>query len=597
MTSLWLTTAALWVGFTLTILSTRFDLVRLREVAAGVAALGLVVVARAMRRGWRPGPPDLRIMGILAAQFGLLVLATLGEAAGTRAFLFVQLVVLTGIGWLAWAETRGRSLQPAAAAPPDPALMRVGFAACLVVAAALVAGFWVANNQPLVAAVEELLYRIQARAIAGSLPRYVVDPETLQAFQLPWIAYSPGTLVPQSAAAWPLLLAGAMRIGIEPWVGLSLTMVNLALTILVGSRLFGPKGGLLAGAFFAVNPLVARFGPTYLAHAATLTLLLGAMMLLFAAERRPRESGRRMATEMGAGALLAAAILMRPLGATLIVLALVSWIVLRRPVGERAASATIRRVLVGGVPLIALFVLADGFSLGGPLRAGHELVAASVVSAREITPLYAATTELLKGSWFSFGAVGIFAGVGLLLLCGIRPPLHATLPFLLLPAAGLLLSDETVRLYHDAVPFLAFGFAWSLLEIGRRDVNLARTAGALTVAGALSVSTLLLLRMSRVETVPHSVHAAVEAARAQQGPILLIVPVGTPEYIVTRLWVYNLDGVGGGVVVARETNPHTIAMVRQRFAGRRALVIESDRNGGWQLRPVERGLHVATGGR
>jgi hypothetical protein len=277
---------------------------------------------------------------------------------------------------------------------------------------------------------------------------------------------------------------------------------------------------------------------------------------------------------------------MRPFGAAVMSLSIVLWLHLRAGQGSAVPGRTLPRLAIGAVPLVAMFMLADGFSFGSPFRRTHAALFPDGVPLRNLNVLSASVSEALKATWFSFGALGAFAVAGALILSGVRSPLRTAWPFLLLPVLAVTLVGGSVGTYHVIVPFVALGFAWSVLELRQRDASLARAACVLTLAGALAVSTLLLYSLGRLDVLPARLHATVEAGQARWGRLLVVVPIGTPEPVITRLWTYNVDGTRGDVVVALETNPVTNRLLLHRFADRQAVMLRPAADGEWRLDPV-----------
>lgn len=586
MIRMWASLVILWACFVLGILSTRFSVLRLRTLVAGGLAFALTLMVRGLLRGWRPSFPSPAVIALLAGQGLLILMSGLYQAPGARAFGVASMALLTGVGWMVWIETRARPVTGETPAVSNRAAL-MGFCVCMVVAFALMVGFWRADNAPLVASQDEVMFRIQASALAHGTDLFRVDPEVLGAFRLPWVAYGADSLIPQSASGWPLLLSAGMLLGVGPWVGLTLTLANVALTAVIGRILWGGRAAVLAAAFVAFNPLIVRFGPTYLSHAATLTFLLGATLLLVTALSRPADEGKRLLAEIGAGVLLGLAMVMRPVGASSIGFAVLAWLHLRDGEAHRhLASRTLPRLAIGGLPVLSLFVLADGFSLGWPLRWSHGELFAGAMPSADVGVLSLGVAEALKASWFSFGGLGLFALGGLLVLSGVRPRWRVIAPFLLLPFLAILLIGGAVSTYHGLVPFLGLGFAWSVLELRRRDAALARAACAFTLAGALATSTLLLYSMGRLDRAPMEMHELIASAQDRWGRLLVFVPIGTPAPVTSRLWSYNLDGVRGDVVVALETNPVTNREVLERHVGRQVVILRDTEDGSWTLDPL-----------
>jgi hypothetical protein len=122
-----------------------------------------------------------------------------------------------------------------------------------------------------------------------------------------------------------------------------------------------------------------------------------------------------------------------------------------------------------------------------------------------------------------------------------------------------------------------------VLELYRKNRSLAVSVGALSLAGSLTSAVLLLAAVQRGDPLSAQLHERIQAERASRGPVLVFVPDDAPAGVLVRVWSYNVDGIDGDVVVARETDPVTNARVLERFAERDALVIRTGSTGSWRL--------------
>lgn len=578
--------AGLWLCFGLTIIGSRFDSFRVRSAAFAALLLALIVLGRAVHRGWRPrfSIPLAVLLGIQG--FGI-VLASLSASAETRLYTAGTLLVLTGVGWLAFVEMRASGARDEGADIVEPVPQSAILLLPVLAVLAMALAFHETLSLPLISSVDEMLYRMQARMLAGGAASFAVAPDLIPLFQLPDVAYSPNSIVPQSAPGWPLVLAAAVGGGIESGLAVALTVANVLLTAFIGRRIFGHLGGLLAAMFVAVNPIILRYGPTWHPHAATLTLLLLATLMLLLALENARSPGQRLCLQVGAGAVLALALLMRPFTAVALAIAIIAWTHLRTDLDVRERRVSLFRVVAGSLTVLLVWQALDAWYFGTPLRSGHQpsgLVGGGALES---------AAELMKASWFSFGAAGLFATAGLLIHFRIRPAASASLPFLLLPVWNFASRGSDVRLYYELIPFAGLAFAWAMLEVHRRAARAATAFSALTLGGALAVSCLLLASFGRVDSAPRDLHALVEHAVASHGRILVIVPARTSSDVMAQLWGYNITGLDGPVVVARDAGSPATSQLLDRYRDRRQVVLLRVGEDRWMLWPVTTATELA----
>lgn len=583
--------------FALAAVGPTFDLVRLRSVLLIAGLPVAVILARAVSRGWRPGL-SARISAIVALQLGLVVLVHSAQPAATRTYESLGLLLATGVGWLAWIElfaarTRRPALHGASWADRVPA------AAPLVLALLLGLLFHSAIEGELVSTTDEILHRMQARALAAGSPAFAIDVALQPSFQLPLASWRDEGLVSQYAPGWPLLLSVAYAFGVERAAALVIGLLNIVLTQRIGTRIAGRGAGIIAACFVALHPIVLRYGPTFLPHAATLFFLLTACLALLEASQRAA-AGRagEDALTIAAGLLLGAAVLTRPLTGAAIGLSIVVWIHLRN--GRQAGDlfAAVPLLLIGALPAVLTWAIYHDWAFGSPFVSGAAIMQAflsdagvaerTVVDAAAIAVMpengaaqYFGQVQLgiantLRASWATFGVLGAFAFLALLTSAGVRFRLRAVLPFVILPVLHLLYFHSSYpRLHLELMPFVGIGIGWAFVELRRLDVRIATAMVSLVLAGNIVV-TASLLRMLRTEAAESSVlYTAVSQARVRHGQVLVIVPRDAPDHVVARLFTYNLDGMGGDVVVAREAGTAANLRLLERFRAYTPVVLRT----------------------
>lgn len=580
-----LTAIAIWAFFTLAIVSSRFGGVPLRLVAAASALFAATVVAHAIRRDRRLRIPPA-VVALLILQVGLILVAAYRQDPRLTVYALEEQLLLTMPGWLLCAFVRP---DPHRALPDwvQRLLNPWTLVAICAVGISLIVAFRIALDAPLRIELEETLIMMRARDLADGVSRYAVSPGIASAFQIPGVEYMPGTIVARSAPGWPLALSGAYRLGLEHWLSTVLTIVTIGLTAWLGFRLHGRAAGLLAAAAMAVNPLTVRFGPTYLGHALTLLLVLLGTHGLLAAEKEARHG-----YAFAAGAAFAAAILVRPLSAFTLLLAVGLWILLR----SDHPAAPLRRIgpgaMVGMAAVVLTFSIWEPGILTQALRTDHFFRWVAYLPGIGPEPeITLATGELLKVTWFSFGAVGAFALGALLVLTDIRPDWRIVLAFGIVPLGLVLLRRPLVGEYTELAPFLALAFAWSVIELRRRHARLAVATAGLILVSSLGASALLLARINRVNALAADLHTAIGAAQSGD-PMLVLLAPNAPLDVMGRLWAYNIDGMRGDVVVGRRTTPQADLQLLAQFPDRRFF--ELVRVGGhWRLEPLLTGVEHA----
>lgn len=599
--------------FTLATLGPRFDFVRLREVLLLAGLVGAIVVGRAFARGWRPRPSP-PFIAILAAQATVLALA-LPSADGAVAYEVIEWVLATGLGWLVWIELLAARPLPSRPLDPERWIGSVLPVAPLILGIVLSVIYHTAVDGELVSTIDEILYRMQARALAAGSPAFALDPAVQANFVLPQAIIGENGLVSQYPPGWPVILAAAYVLGLERAAAVVLGLVNIVLTQRIGTRVGGRMVGLIAATFMALHPMVLRYGPTYLAHSATLLLLLLATLALLESQSRGMD-GRRGAAALllMAGLLIGGAALVRPLTGVSVGFSIVLWTHLRDTDGPPVWGPVLRAapfLVLGALPMVGLWAAYHAWVFGDPFTSGYVAVNGELhdlgfgtrgfrihevdgvrLETVEFTPAVAlrqGADVLLRVGWVTFGVAGPFALAGVLWSAGIRLRVRTILPFLVLPLAHLGYWYAHPRFHFELVPFFGIALGWLFLELSRRDGRLATALVTLVLLGNTVIAAAL-LRMVRTEAaVTETLHATVSEARIRGGPLLVFVPREAPVHVVARLFSYNLDGVGGDVIVAREADPESNERLLRRYPGYRPFLLDEGPGVSYRLEPLAPG--------
>lgn len=221
---------------------------------------------------------------------------------------------------------------------------------------------------------------------------------------------------------FPLLIAGLYWLGLGPIsvqvLNAVLAAASAGLVVLIGSRLFGPRTGTLAGILVVASPLMVERMIWPMTEAATISLSLLATWLVI----RYADSGRTLPLALS-GLVLGLAYLARPTTAVLVgVLGLGTWLLARDRRRRRAGVAALLLGTVACAAPITIYSLVTRGSLSysgqtylysvykdpevmelgfnGPLPTAGEFIAANpglVMGA--ITETFAAYARLLFLEW------------------------------------------------------------------------------------------------------------------------------------------------------------------------------------------------------
>ncbi|MEU6357312.1 glycosyltransferase family 39 protein [Streptomyces sp. NPDC047072] len=345
-----------------------------------------------------------------------------------------------------------------------------------------------------------------------------------------------------------LLLHGLFRIAgdTDPLLVLRLPSV-LAIAVaagtlaLLGSRLAGPRAGLLAGLVFAVLPPVQRYAQEGRSYALVCALVIWATYLLVrAADRR--------GPWLPYGMVMLTACLLHEFAVLVLPAHLLA--VLHRT-ALRAALA----VCVGLAPL-------------------------AVLSSRQ-------SEQVAWIGGLGVGALAGFAGVGAVgvacaILLGSRPVTRLAVPLTILPALVLILLTPLKPLYVDR--YVLYGHAGTALLLGAALDDLPRRAGrvrtvALLAAGAALLSLLpvaLHLRTPQSRTDDATAVAGAIGAMDADGVL----------YLPSRRRVWSLTALSGLVDVALARTPTASAtlygteaapsVIRARMLATARIVVVED---------------------
>ncbi len=305
-----------------------------RAIGVGILVLPLLAIPR-----WVGAPdrgPDWG-MHAWAWLIGILVVTVAGALVGRLA----RTVQWRAPEWPAWGDT----------------VLVGGLAVLLTGAAAYTMRVAFAANPHLI---DEVAQLFQARVFSsGSVAAPAPQPPEFFLFANTWITGA--GWVSQFPPAHSIALAIGMVLRAEWLVNPLLGGGGVVLVYVTTRGMFDAPTARIAAFLWAASAWVLFMSATYMNHALSVTLVLGAWACVFA----PAPGVRHY---LGAGLLLGAALATRPLDAVAGALPLLVYLGLaRRP---RAVAG----LAVGGLPLVLALGYYNWRLFGGPLDLGYTLL-------------------------------------------------------------------------------------------------------------------------------------------------------------------------------------------------------------------------------
>ena len=318
---------------------------------------------------------------------------------------------------------------------------------------------------------------------------------------------------------WPLALAGALRLGMPPWlVNPCLGVLSLVVLFAIGRRLHGPRVAAAATFLVAISPFFLFHAGSFFSHTFT------SVLVLVAAYAAVRSDDGRAWWPLLAGFAIGWAVLARYLTGVVCALPVVFLLLQRRGRPVR----TLALVALGGLPWVAV--------LGG-------YNAAMSGSAWRLTTLDETYGNWFRYRWFLRG-FDIFANQLLRYLIW-TPPL---LPFLYIACwrgdgirrAGVLAwmpmllavaffayinrggNQYGPRFYYEAFPFLALAVAAQAFAGDRLSGGASRARFA-ALAGSVVIVPLAFAGLAAIEF---------RVVRERQDPFRLAAAAGLTHAIV-----------------------------------------------------------------
>ena len=203
---------------------------------------------------------------------------------------------------------------------------------------------------------DEYVYLYQAETLAaGRL--WNPPPPSPEIFAMNYLILEPGRAFGSFPPGWPLALALAALLRVPEWlVNPLLGTLTGGLLWALGTRLYGPREGVLAAALVLVSPFFLFNAASYFSHTFCGALLLAAAWL---AARSDRDA---VWVPLGVGALIGWAVLARYFTGVVCALPIVLWLV--RPGVARVR--TLALVALGGCPWVLVLMAYNNELSGNP---------------------------------------------------------------------------------------------------------------------------------------------------------------------------------------------------------------------------------------
>lgn len=206
---------------------------------------------------------------------------------------------------------------------------------------------------------DEVVYLQQARTLAhGSLTVQLPAGLSQRPFRTLGAVEQPGALAFYYNRAWPLLLSGAVRLGIEPYLNPMLSALTVVVMFSWLRHLVGVGAAVFAALTYAVSPFAITQAGSYMTHISTCFLFLAGLE----AARRGVCHGR-LALLFLAGLLVACAGAIRPLTVVGLALPALVWFLVLAVRHQKFWRASVLGVL--GVVPVAVGLLLDNLSITG----------------------------------------------------------------------------------------------------------------------------------------------------------------------------------------------------------------------------------------
>ena len=579
-----------------------------------LAATGLVFVVLLVRQREWLLRRESRIPVLVALLASFVPVFALGlYEASDRELVVMQQLLPTLIGWcvmlaLALYTTGDEGATETADWKPTRVQGLLALAAVFVLLATV--HYLAVGDIAFVA--DEVVYLTQSRWIRPGQWTASMDADIAPFFLMRQIGYLDGHLVGQYPAGWPMVLAAFRMVGLEWWSSVILGTASIALLYRLGTKLHSRRVGAIAALLLATSQQFLFTHAGYMAHAITITCLLGATLCFL--HGQDRRGWPRVLYWAVAGLLLGITVAARPLTGLTAGMSVGLWMLARTWNADRRAVATmIGAVIVGGIVPAAFFIAHNVAVTGGPLVLGYDAIHGGlyhlgfgthgymvldenvnrVARTFEFTPAAAvkATFGRLAGVNTQYLPIGLLMPVvAAALIAGYRIRWGLVAVFTLLPLAHFFYRFPSLRMYTELLPFLLLAVATMLMTVWRRWPSLAAGLVVMTLLSQIVVTVpvpeerpaafrqWLYSDYGPLAPARRQVFASIDSLQRAHGRILVFSREESEfDNLIDRIYIYNGGDFSGPVLVARDRGERNIELIRRHPDRVPFLVIDNTR--------------------
>lgn len=449
---------------------------------------------------------------------------------------------------------------------------------------------------------DEVIYLLQSRWMWNRDFAWHVDRDLVPFLSMRKLGVTPsGGLYGQYTPGWPLVLALFDLIGLRWWSGVILGTASVWATYRLGTLLYGRAAGVIAGALLAVQPWFLVLHAGYMAHAAT--ILCTALAAIWLLEGETATGRGRIWRWLAVGAAIALSVTVRSLTGVALGASLAIWMVLRRRLSVRELVRCAVTVVVGALPLAAWFLYYNWATNGDPFRVSYQALHGTgynlgfgtrgftgfdeqmqrVLVPTVFTPRLAVVHLLQVVASINLGFLpyALLAPALVLFAAHRHRPSWATVAaFAILPVLYFFYWGSAIRFYSEYFPFLLAWVAAGSVAVMRQRPRVGAGLLAATVAGSILLN--IPRRWERIQLAEpwmrsdytgsparFAAYDSLEQLQRARGKLLVFVRERVPrlDILIDRLYLYNMDGLGGGILVVRDLGAQNAQLIA-RFPDR-----------------------------
>ncbi len=449
---------------------------------------------------------------------------------------------------------------------------------------------------------DEVIYLLQSRWMWNRDFAWHVDRDLVPFLSMRKLGVTPsGGLYGQYTPGWPLVLALFDLIGLRWWSEVILGTASVWATYRLGTLLYGRAAGVLAGALLVIQPWFLVLHAGYMAH--TATILCTALAAIWLLEGETATGRGRTGRWLAAGAAIALSVTVRSLTGVALGASLGLWMVLRRRLSVRELVRCAATVVVGALPLAAWFLYYNWATNGDPFRVSYQALHGTgynlgfgtrgftgfdeqmrrVLIPTVFTPRLAVVHLLQVIASINLGFLPYALLAPALVLFAAhrhRPRWVTAAAFAILPVLYFFFWGSAIRFYSEYFPFLLAWVAAGSVAVMRQRPRVGAGLLAATVAGSVLLN--IPGRWERIQLAEpwmrsdytgsparFAAYDSLEQLQRTRGKLLVFVRERVPrlDILIDRLYLYNMDGLGGGILVVRDLGTQNARLIA-RFPDR-----------------------------